>query len=112
MNLPVVTRDIVLDHVSGSYGGLVLHLDENKRINIEWTHTSEAAFEDDHPLYQHYDDPEDSLLAVEWHGWCRFEEPTSAELALGELDSLHTVIKESFLKVLTQASMKLLRGEA
>lgn len=112
VNLPVVTHDIPLEHVAGAYGGLVLHLDHSKHINIEWTHTSESAFEDDHPLYQHYDDPEDSLLAVEWNGRCQFEEPASAEVALGEFDSLHTVIKEAFLQVLTPASMKLLRGQA
>ena len=43
MNLPIVTRDVVLDHVSGAYGGLVLHLDNNKHINIEWTPTFEPA---------------------------------------------------------------------
>ena len=110
-NLPVVTRDVVLDHVSGAYGGLVLHLDDSKHINIEWTPTSEPAIADDHPLFEHYEEPEDSVLAVEWKGWCRFEDHASAEVALGELDSLHAVIKESFLQVLTPASMKLLRGE-
>lgn len=111
VNLPVVTRDVVLDHVSGAYGGLVLHLDDKKHINIEWTPTFEPALEDDHPLREHYDEPEGGLLAVEWNGWCRFEDQASAEVALGELDSLHAVIKESFLKVLRPASMKILRGE-
>ena len=111
VDLPLATRDIVLDHVSGSYGGLVLHLDDSKHINIEWTPTYEPAFAVGHPLYEHYDEPEDSLLAVEWNGWHRFEKHAGAEVALSELDSLHGVIKESFLQVLTPASMKLLRGE-
>ncbi|MDE0606525.1 MAG: TIGR04255 family protein [Acidimicrobiaceae bacterium] len=111
VNLPTVTREVVLDHVSGAYGGLVLHLDDNKHINIEWTPTFEPAFEHNHPLHEHYDEPEEGLLAVEWKGWCRLEGQTSTEVALGELDSLHATIKESFLKVLTPASMKLLRGE-
>ncbi|WP_420445674.1 TIGR04255 family protein [Candidatus Poriferisodalis sp.] len=112
VNLPVVTEDVVLDHVEGHYGGLVLHLDDNKHVNIEWAPTYEPAISDDHPLRVHYEEPKDSVLAVEWTGWCRFEDHASEDAALRELDSLHEVIKESFLRVLTPASMNLLRGEA
>ena len=110
-NLPVVTRDVVLDHVSGSYGGLVLHLDDSKHINIEWTHTTESAIADNHPLHEYYEEPEDSVFAIEWTGSCRFEDPASAEDALSGLNSLQASIKEFFLQVLTPASLKLMRGE-
>ena len=110
-NLPVVARDVVLDHVSGSYGGLALHLDDNKRINVEWAHTHEPAIAVDHPLHEYYEEPEDTVFALEWKGWCRFEDHASAEVALGGLDSLQATIKETFLQVLTPASLKLLRGE-
>lgn len=110
-NLPVITRDAVLDHVSGSYGGLVLHLDDNKHITIEWAHTHEPAIEQEHPLYEYYDEPEDSVFAIEWTGSCRFENRANVEAALIGLDSLHASIKKSFLQVLTLASLKLMRGE-
>ena len=110
-NLPVVTRDIVLDHVSGSYGGLVLHLGDSKHITIEWAHTYEPAIAVDHPLHEYYEEPEDSVFAIEWAGSCRFEDPASAEDALNGLNSLHASIKEAFLQVLTPASLDLMRGE-
>lgn len=112
MRLPVVAEDVVLDHVAGHYGGLVLHLDDNKHVNVEWAPTHEPAVSDDHPLHDHYEAPEDSVLAVEWTGWCRFEEPASADVALVELDSLHAEIGEAFSRVLTPDSLKLLRGES
>ena len=110
-NLPVITRDAVLDHVSGSYGGLVLHLDDSKHITIEWAHTHEPAIEEEHPLYEYYDEPEDSVFAIEWTGSCQFEDRANVEAALIGLDSLHASIKKSFLQVLTPASLKLMRGE-
>lgn len=111
VRLPVVAEDVVLDHVAGHYGGLVLHLDDNKNVNVEWAPTHEPAVSDAHPLQGHYEAPEDSVLAVEWTGWCRFEEPASVDVALGELDALHAAISEAFLRVLTPDSLKLLRGE-
>ncbi len=110
-NLPVVTREVGLDHVSGSYGGLALHLDANKRLNVEWAHTHEPAIAANHPLHEYYEEPEDGVFALEWKGWCRFEDHASPEVALGGLDSLHATIKETFLQVLTPASLKLLRGK-
>jgi len=110
-NLPVVTRDIVLDHVSGSYGGLVLHLGDSDHITVEWAHTYEPAIEVGHPLHEYYEEPEDSVFAIEWAGSCRFEDPASAEDALVGLNSLHASIKEAFLKVLMPASLDLMRGE-
>jgi len=111
VRLPVVAEDVVLDHVAGHYGGLVLHLDDNKHVNVEWAPTHEPAVSDDHPLHGHYEAPEDSVLAVEWTGWCRFEELANVDVALGELDALHAAIGEAFLRVLTPDSLKLLRGE-
>ncbi len=112
VRLPVVAEDVVLDRVAGHYGGLVLHLDDNKHVNVEWAPTHEPAVSDDHPLHSYYEAPEDSVLAVEWTGWCRFEEPASAEVVCGELDSLHAVISEAFLRVLTPESLQLMRSEA
>ena len=112
VRLPVVAEDVVLDRVEGHYGGLVLHLDDDKHVNVEWAPTYESAISEGHPLHGQYEAPEDSVLAVEWTGWRRFEEHASADATLGELDSLHAVIKESFSRVLTPDSLKLLRGEA
>lgn len=112
VRLPVVPEDVVLDHVAGHYGGLVLHLDDDKHVNIEWAPTSESAVSDEHPLSSQYEAPQDSVLAVQWTGWCRFEDHANASAALEELDSLHVAIKESFLRVITENALKLLRGEA
>ena len=112
VRLPVVAEDVVLDRVAGHYGGLVLHLDDNKHVNVEWAPTHAPAVSDDHPLHSYYEEPEDSVLAVEWTGWCRFEDPVSADVVRDELDSLHAVISEAFLRVLTPESLQLMRGEA
>ena len=111
IRLPVVAEDVVLDRVEGHYGGLVLHLDDDKHVTVRWTPTYEPAISDDHPLHEHYEDPQDSVLAVEWSGWWDFQDAARPPVVVHELDSLQTVIKESFLKSLTPSSMKLLRGE-
>lgn len=112
VRLPVVTQDVVLDHVEGHHGGLILHLADDKHVTIRWAPTSEAAIPEDHPLSHYYEAPQDSALAVEWIGWQDLHTVAKPAVVVQELDSLQASIKESFMRSLTPASLKLLRGEA
>lgn len=110
--LPLADDSLGIGHVASARGGLTLCMDEqhHRHIYLEWYPAAQQALTEEHPIAKYYGPSEDWAFVMDWTARSVFEESASVEAVFDELDQQNEAISETFLKVLTERSLHLMRA--
>ena len=109
--LPLGVADVDFGKVTGATGSMVLCPGDDRHVLVDWAQTSKPGIGEGMPLADYYEPPNSEVLAIELTA-NRFNlEELDEVQPMEELDELHRLVKDTFVKSLTSDGVALMGGE-